>query len=147
MKELNPSEELKHIKAIYGETPPSGVYESLISSFNIIQTRSQVLLSLATICLTITGFSGPKIAESNLFSRFSMAIGLFLVLISIVIVLSGPLKIRWITQLYLENLDKTMEELILRRNLKTKKYHQAMIFLGIGLSFYVLSVVFFLFKS
>jgi hypothetical protein len=147
MKELSPSEELKHLKLVYGETSPAGVYNSLVSAFSIIQTRGQILLSLATICLTITGFSGPKIAESNSLSRYSIAIGLTFVLISIVMVLSGPMRIKWVTQLYIENLDKTMEELINRRNVKTKQYHQAMILLGIGLSFYVLSVVSFLVKA
>lgn len=147
MKELNPSEELKHLKAIYGEDSPAGVYNALISAFTIIQTRGQILLSLATICLTITGFSGPKIAESNSISRYCIALGLVFVLISIAVVLSGPMRIKWLTQLYLENMDKTMEELIQRRNVKTKQYHQAMVWLGIGLFFYVLSVVSFLIKG
>lgn len=146
MKELNPAEELKHLKLIYGEESPAGVYSSLISSFAIIQTRGQILLSLATICLTITGFSGPKIAESNLISRYSIALGLAFVLVSIVVVLSGPMRIKWLTQQYAENMDKTMEELIRRRNVKTKQYHQAMVLLGVGLSFYVMSVVSFLVK-
>ena len=144
MKELTPSEELKHLKVIFGESPPAGIYNNLISSFTIIQTRAQILLSLATICLTITGFSGPKIAESNMISRYSIALGIIFVLISIGFVLSGPLRIKWATQLFIENIDKTMEVLIQRRNLKTTQYHQSMFFLAIGLSFYVVSVVSFL---
>lgn len=141
MKELTPSEELKHLKLIFGEMPTASIYNNLISSFTIIQTRAQILLSLATICLTITGFSGPKIAESNLLSRYSIALGLVFVLVSIAFVLSGPLRIKWATQLFVENMDKTMEVLIQRRNLKTSQYHKSMFFLAIGLSFYVLSVV------
>lgn len=33
--------------------------------FTVIQTRSQLLLTLSTLTFTITGFSGPKIAEAS----------------------------------------------------------------------------------
>jgi hypothetical protein len=144
MRDLNPAEELKHLKVIFGENPPAAIYNYLISSFYTIQTRAQILLSLATICLTITGFSGPKIALSNELSRYSIAIGLLFVLISITYVLTGPLHIKWATQAYGENLDQTIEELIKRRNRKTIQYHKSMSCLAIGLSFYVLSVISFL---
>lgn len=147
MKELNPSEEVAHLKTIFGDKSYSEIYHSLISTFMIIQNRGQILLSLATICLTITGFSGPKIAESNLYSRYCIGIGLSLVLVSIVIVLMGPLRIKWATQHRGETLELTIEELIRRRNVKTVQYHRAMLFLGLGLFFYVLSVVLFLIKT
>ncbi len=144
MRDLTPAEELKHLKVVFGENPPSGIYNYLISSFYTIQTRAQILLSLATICLTITGFSGPKIALSNEISRYTIAIGLLFVLISVTYVLTGPLHIKWATQAFGENLDQTMEELIRRRNRKTVQYHKSMLCLAIGLSFYVISVISFL---
>jgi hypothetical protein len=144
---LSPSEELELLKKIYGDKALPEIYFSLVSAFNVIQNRAQILLSLATICLTITGFSGPKIAQSSALSKYSIGLGILFVLISILTALAGPLQIRWITQFYLENIDHTLEELISRRNLKTKQYHLSMAFLGVGLSFYVISVANFLFQT
>lgn len=141
---LSPEEEIKLLKNIYTDADDSVIYQYLINCYNIIQNRSQIILSLATICLTITGFSGAKIASSSSFSMICIAIGLALVLLSIVIVLSGPLQLKWVTQIYLKDIDNTMIELIKTRNKKTRLYHLAMFMLGIGLSFYVLSVILFL---
>ncbi|PCJ62218.1 MAG: hypothetical protein COA79_03930 [Planctomycetota bacterium] len=141
---LSPSDELSLLKKIYGESEISSIYQYMMNCFNIIQTRSQIVLSLATICLTITGFSGAKIANSSVFSMGCLVIGLSLVLLSIITVLSGPLQVRWISQIYHFDLDTTIEELIKMRNKKTRLYQFSILTLGIGLSFYVLSVISFL---
>ena len=72
---LDPTEELEYLKTIYGDNQAEKLFTLLTDSFNVIQNRAQMLLSLITITLTITGFSGPKIAESSLFARLSSAFG------------------------------------------------------------------------
>src|SRR5258708_27207082 len=93
-----PEQEADHLLRMHGGVPGfSQCLQVVRAQFLVIQTRCQLLLTLATITLTITGFSGPKIASSGLFSRIAMAAGLVLVLAAVVILLS-TLRIRWLTQ-------------------------------------------------
>lgn len=59
LKKLNPEEELEFLKEIHGADDFGKLFHVLKESFSLLQTRAQMLLGLATICLTITGFSGP----------------------------------------------------------------------------------------
>jgi hypothetical protein len=109
--------------------------------FDVIQARSQLLLTLATLALTITGFSGPKIAQTNLFARYSMALGIVFVLSAVVILLLGGLRIRWTTQFLGDDARETLIRIIRYRNHKTKLYFIELGLLVIGLTAYVASVV------
>jgi uncharacterized Tic20 family protein len=106
-----------------------------------------MLLGLVTICLTITGFSGPKVAESGPWSRFFVFVGVIAVLLSALFVLCGPLQIRWMTQYREDALDATLVQLLRRRNHRTALYHLAVTCLLIGLTGYVLSFAAFLLKG
>lgn len=143
LKKLNPEQELEFLKEIHG-----GDYGKLFGavkeSFALLQTRSQMLLGLATICLTITGFSGPKMAQSNAFSRFFIGFGLSFVLAAVVSTVAGPLRLQWITAWKAGSLDETLIANIQRRDSKTRLYKIAMIFLLIGLTGYLLSLISFL---
>jgi hypothetical protein len=141
---LTPLEELNHLKAIYGENRIDRLYSILTDTFNVLQNRAQMLLSLITITLTITGFSGPKIAESSVVARFSIAFGLGFVLLSALILIAGPLRLSWCTRLRSSSLDQSLIKLITQRNFRTRRYHIASVFLVVGLIGYVASVISFL---
>lgn len=128
--------------ALYpGERSLAGALEFLRHHFDVIQARSQLLLTLSTIALTITGFSGPKIAQTNDFARYSMALGIVFVLCSMIILLLGGLRIRWTTQFLGGPPEETLIRIIRYRNLKTRLYFVELGLLVIGLSSYVASVV------
>lgn len=141
MRPLSPEEELQYLREIYGADKTERLFALLTDSFNTLHARAQLLLSLITICLTITGFSGPKIADSGLGARLLIAVGLTFVLLSALFLLLGPLRVRWVTRYRAETLDQTLIELLRRRNRRTRIYLQAMFLLLIGLSAYVASVV------
>ena len=141
---LTPAEELEYLKTIYGENQAEKLFAQLTDSFNVIQNRAQMLLSLITITLTITGFSGAKITESSLFARLSIAFGLGFVLLSALILMAGPLRLNWCTRSRSKSLDQSLIKLIEQRNFRTERYHQASIALVIGLIGYVSSVISFL---
>ena len=103
-----------------------------------------MLLGLATICLTITGFSGPRMAQSNAYSRFFIAFGLTFVLASVIAIVVGPLRLRWITAWRAGSLDETLLENLKRRDSKTRFYRLATLLLLIGLTGYLLSLIFYL---
>ncbi|MDH3745199.1 MAG: hypothetical protein OES47_08875 [Acidobacteriota bacterium] len=141
-----PTEELDYLLEIHGDGNYSKVFDVLVKQFDVLQSRAQLLLGLVTISLTITGFSGPRIAASSLFSKISIVYGLAFILISAVMILRGPLQLRWGTRRCMDTIHDSLVHLIVRRNERTKKYHVASACLIIGLTGYVGSVIGFLFQ-
>ena len=85
------------------------------------------------------------IASSTL-SKIFIGYGLALVLLSAVIVLMGPLVLRWGTQKKAENTEQSLVALIYRRNRRSRWYHIAAVVLVLGLTGYVGSVICYLFQ-
>lgn len=117
----------------------------LAQQFQVIQTRSQLLLSVAALVLTITGFSGPKIASTNSATRMLMICGIVLDVISIGVLLIQSLSVRWSTQIRGASDLETLELVILNRNKKTTHYFIALVLLVLALASYIGSVALFLF--
>jgi hypothetical protein len=138
---LNAEQEAEHLLTLYeGPSQLARCMEFLRHHFDVIQGRSQLLLTLATIALTITGFSGPKIAESGPFARQAMVVGIGFVLAAIVLLLLGGLRIQWTTQLMESDPRQTLIRIISYRNRKTLYYFWELGLLVIGLISYVASV-------
>jgi hypothetical protein len=139
---LGAEEEASRLLDLFtGENRLGEAIEFMRHHFDVIQARSQLLLTLATLALTITGFSGPKIAQTNLFARYSMALGIVFVLSAVVILLLGGLRIRWTTQFLGDDPQETLVRIIRYRNHKTRLYFIELGLLVIGLTAYVASVV------
>ena len=60
--------------------------------------RTQVMLSLSGIVVTVTGFSGRAIAETSSLARSSIAAGILVVLASAAVAIWGVLRLSWLTQ-------------------------------------------------
>lgn len=56
------------MKEIHGANDYGRLFSAVKDSFALIQTRAQMLLGLAMICLTVAGFSGARMAQSNGYS-------------------------------------------------------------------------------
>ncbi len=141
MKKLSPQEEFSNLTSIVEDESQEKILNNLKESFNTLYTRSQVLLSLTTICLTITGFIGPKIASTGQLAKFFIIFGLAFVIFSTVILFTGPLYIQWISQFKADTFEETVIHQINRRNNRTIKYRIAKLFLAIGLTGYFISVI------
>lgn len=147
-RRLTAEEEATHILNIYGGPERlSECIELLRNQFNVIQARSQLLLTLSTLALTITGFSGPKIAQSGAFARITMAIGIALVLVALVLLLQGGLRIRWVSQFTGPDSNAMLASIIRHRDGKARIYVTVLTLLVIGLANYVASVIYFLLAS
>jgi len=141
----SPAEEAAHLLELYGGGERLAVCLELVSrQFAVIQTRTQLLLTLATITLTITGFSGPRIAASGTPARLLLASGLALVLAAVVVLLS-TLRIRYLTQFTGHDARTTLERAIAYRNRKTRWYLVELSLLTCGLTAYVGAVLIYLF--
>ena len=139
MNKLTPKEEAKEMLKTFKEFPKS--YNIITSQLNILHSRHQMMLTLATLTLTITGFSGPKMAASNPISKYGMIFGIFWVLLSIILILLSTLNLTWFTQFHGETDEETLILLIERRNLRTKLFYLQLITLVIGLTSYVIAVM------
>jgi hypothetical protein len=116
----------------------------LAQQFQVIQGRSQLLLSLSTLVLTITGFSGPKIAATNLSARLLLVAGITIVLIATGTTLIQSLNIRWITQIKGATDIETLELILANRDRKTQSYAISLAILVAGLTCYVGSIAVYL---
>jgi len=142
-KIIEPGEEADYLLDLY-EGKLSACLEFLKQHFNVLQARSQLLLTICTLALTITGFSGPQIVQTNLFARYSMVLGIVFVLAAMVILLLGGLRIRWVTQMIGDTPQTTLSSIIRYRNRKARLYFAELTLLVVGLTSYVASVVTFL---
>ncbi len=139
---VSPAIEADHLLRLYGGAGQIGkCLDVLHDQFNVLQARFQLLLTLATLALTITGFSGPKIAQTNNVARYSMALGILLVLTATVVLLIGGLRIRWITQFTEDEPREILARIIQYRNGKTTIYVRVLTLLVFGLACYVASVI------
>lgn len=143
LRRLAPAEELDYLKEVHGDDQ-SRLFSILIGHFDVLQNRSQMLLSLIAICLTITGFSGPQIAQSGTGAKVMLALGLCFVLGAALVLVMGPLQLRWGTQRRADAVNDSLIGLIERRNARTRKYHVASAILVVGLSGYMGSLLFYL---
>lgn len=143
MKRLTPRQESKEILKTFKDFSKS--YGIITGQLNLLQTRHQMMLTLGTLTLTITGFSGPKMAASNAISKYGMIFGIFWVLLSIVAILLSTVNLVWVTQFHGETDEDTLVLLIERRNLRTKMFHMQLTMLVIGLSSYVVAVIAYLY--
>lgn len=73
-------------------------FQIVESQLAVLVLRTQVMLSLSGIVITVTGFSGRAIAETSLLARMSVVSGLFLVLAAAGVAVTGVLRLRWLTQ-------------------------------------------------
>lgn len=107
----------------------------------VIQTRSQLLLTLSTLTLTITGFSGPQIARTNAFAQGCIVAGIALVLLSTVLILLSSLNVKWVTQFRAADAESTLAAIIEYRNRKTSFYFWELSLIVVGLGSYVASLI------
>lgn len=136
---LDPVAEARALLRQHGDLAPCQAV--ITHQFDVIQSRTQAVIGLATLALTITGFSGPRMAASSLLARYTMILGLVWVLVAILIALRGALQIRWLTQIEGDSPEATLTAMIDYRDRKTRRFSQSLVSLAVGLSFYVTSVL------
>ena len=105
-----------------------------------IYTRAQVLLSLAGMVVTVTGFSGRLIAGSSTLAQIFLVAGLFVSLSSAIWVFLRVMRVRWVTVFLDKDPENALQETLRRRNRKTKAYKIGGIILCIGLVLYCISI-------
>jgi hypothetical protein len=98
---------------------------------SVLVLRTQVMLSLSGIVITVTGFSGRAIAETGLLARTSIVAGLALVLSAAAVAVWGVLRLKWLTQAIEPDALATLRAALRIRDRKAR-------FLAIALALFVL---------
>src|SRR3954469_19696366 len=73
-------------------------FDKVERQLSVLVLRTQVMLSLSGIVITVTGFSGRAIAQTSELARLSISAGIFVVLAAAVVAITGVLRLHWLTQ-------------------------------------------------
>jgi hypothetical protein len=83
----------------------AGAEQLLSRQLTTVVDRSNSVLTLCTVVLTITGFSGPSMAKVSVMGSVFLALGLILTLSALAVTLLGSLRVRWATGFWVEEDD------------------------------------------
>ncbi len=80
------------------EGRPAQAFEIVERQLAVLVLRTQVMLSLSGIVITVTGFSGRAIAQTSALARDCIAAGILVVLAAAVVAIAGVLRLTWLTK-------------------------------------------------
>lgn len=135
----SPDEEADHLLSIY-DSDAAKILSVLHGQLSNLAGRAQVLLQLAGLTITVTGFSGANIARSGPVAAWLVVSGLVVVLVAASLSMGGILRIRWMTQLAPAPLRASIIYAIEMRDAKTRIFGRSLALLIVGLALYIGSV-------
>lgn len=135
----NPGEEADHLLELY-QGDAAKVMARLEQQLGSLANRAQMLLQLAGLTITVTGFSGASIARTGTLAAVLVVSGLVVVLVAASLSMGGILRIQWTTQLAPCPPRDAILEVIEIRDGKTRAFSRALALLIVGLALYIGSV-------
>jgi hypothetical protein len=115
-------------------------FHLLERQLSVLVLRTQVLLSLSGIVITVTGFSGRAIAQTGPLARGCISIGIVIVLLSAVVAIAGVLRLRWLSETIADDPLETIVRGLTIRNNKARYLAVSLVLFVVGFSFYVTAV-------
>ncbi|MCC6649374.1 MAG: hypothetical protein IT374_27865 [Polyangiaceae bacterium] len=115
-------------------------FEVVERQLSVTVVRTQVLLSLSGIVITVTGFSGEAIARVGLAAKASISLGILLVLAAAVTVILGVLRVRWLTQVLTDDPSETLLLALRVRDDKSASLARASWLFAAGFSLYCVAI-------
>ena len=110
------------------------------AQLNTLYMRAQVLMSLAGIVVTVTGFSGRLIAGTSPWAQAFLVAGLFVSLASAIYIFVKVMRVRWVTTLLAEDRANALTNALERRDAKTHAFAVGGKLLFLGLTLYCISI-------
>jgi hypothetical protein len=115
-------------------------YDIVERQLAVLVLRTQVMLSLSGIVVTVTGFSGRAIAQVGALARLSITAGIVVVLLAAVVAIGGVLRLSWLTQ----SLDEDVLQMVVNglelRDRKSRYLRLSLLLFAIGFSLYCLAI-------
>src|SRR6185437_4001984 len=115
-------------------------YDMVERQLSVLVLRTQVMLSLSGIVITVTGFSGRAIAETSNLARVSIASGIMIVLLSAAAAIWGVLRLQWLTQTIDDDVLAMLVRGIEIRDAKSRFLRVALILFICGFSLYCFAI-------
>jgi hypothetical protein len=106
----------------------------------VVVLRTQVVLSLCGIVITVTGFSGRAIAQTSFSARLSISIGICVVLLAAATAIMGVLRVQWLTQVATDEPLSTVENAIQIRQRKAKYLAVSLLLFVSGFALYCAAI-------
>lgn len=116
-------------------------YHMLERQLSVLVLRTQVLLSLSGIVITVTGFSGRAIAETGPLARICISVGIAVVLAAAVTAIAGVLRLRWLSETLGPDPVENVVVGLAIRNSKARFLNVALVLFVVGFAFYVTAVI------
>ena len=133
------AEEVKRIMTLT-RGDPVRAYELVQSQFSVLVLRTQVMLSLSGIVITVTGFSGRSIAQTSELARNLVAVGIMVVLGAAAVAIGGVLRLRWLTQELTDDTEQTLNRMLEIRDRKARYLNVALLLFVCGFACYCVSI-------
>ena len=139
-------DEMRHLMEMYeGNAAP--IMGALSGQFDTLAARSQTLLSLVGLIVSVTSIGGANIARTGRTAAVLLLGGLVVVIFSGSVAIVGILKVRWTTQMAPMPLEEAICTVLARRDAKTRAYFGSLALLVAGLVLYVAALGLMLSKS
>jgi hypothetical protein len=133
------SDEVKRILALT-KGDPVKAYELVQQQLNVLVLRTQVMLSLSGIVITVTGFSGRTIAQTSDLARNLVASGIVIVLGAAAVAIGGVLRLKWLTQEMTDDTEATLMRMLDIRDQKARYLNTAMLLFVVGFACYCVAI-------
>ena len=132
-------DEARRLLAFTGD--PLKAFDLVEKQMSVLVLRTQVMLSLSGIVITVTGFSGRAVAETGRLAQGSISAGLVIVLAAAAVAIGGVLRLGWLTQLIGDDPPQAMLVRAMRlRDQKGKMLSLSLRLFVIGFALYVFAV-------
>ncbi len=115
-------------------------FELVERQLSVLVLRTQVMLSLSGIVVTVTGFSGRAIAQTNELARVLVSAGIVIVLAAAATAIGGVLRLRWLTQELRDDITDTLGRMLEIRDAKSRFLSAALILFIVGFSCYCVAI-------
>jgi hypothetical protein len=107
---------------------------------SVLVLRTQVMLSLSGIVVTVTGFSGRAIAETSQVARAAIAAGILIVLAAAAVAISGVLRLSWLTKTIHDDPLEMLMRAITVRDQKAKYLSASLVLFVCGFGLYCFAI-------
>ncbi len=115
-------------------------YDMVERQLSVLVLRTQVMLSLSGIVVTVTGFSGRAIAQTSNLARWSIATGILVAPASAAAAIGGVLRLHWLTQTIGEDALTMLTRGIEIRDAKSKYLRVALVLFVCGFALYCFAI-------
>jgi hypothetical protein len=115
-------------------------YELVERQLAVLVLRTQVMLSLSGIVITVTGFSGRAIAQTGTLARLCITGGILVVLAAAAAAIWGVLRVAWLTQSLEEDTLQMLVNALHLRDEKARYLRLSLLLFLIGFSLYCVAI-------